>query len=704
MALGIKGKLFVAMGALGAGTVIVGVVGWSALVQTGGVLDGVTRRELPRIVSTVDLQAAAGALVAGAPVLASARTDAERQRAAADIANRQQTLSGALDALRRLDQSEATREIQGLTQEMTGRVAALDQAVQARLRQEDQQTKLLADVEGRKEKVMALLSAALDRANKQIASSSMSVGGDAAALTRLVLRLVGTEVPIQQRLAAMQSDITWQTTLLAVAMLGRTADGVAALEKRFEATVEPIEESLDIVERLAKIEGLRATVENLLALGRGNGSVFAARRAGLAADDAEGKALTDTTAAGERLAQGVLRLVKAADAQAGKAAQAAESSIATSIVIMLSLAALSVLAGGLIAMLFVGSRVARPLGQIGVAMGALAKGDLAAEIPAVRSRDEIGTMAQALEVFKSGLAEQRRLAEAERQAQTQRAARAERLESLATGFDRTVSGTLDSVGQFIGALHHAAEQMSEISSRTNGELGSAATAAELASANVATVATAAEQLSSSIAEISRQVTQSSKIASDAVSKAERTNATVQGLAEAAQRIGEVVKLINDIAGQTNLLALNATIEAARAGDAGKGFAVVASEVKSLAGQTGKATEQIAAQIAEIQGTTAEAVKALRDIGGTIDEINAIATAVASAVEEQGAATQEIARNVQEAAARTRDVSANVSNVSSSADETGQAAGQVLSTAGELSVQTKQLQGEVTRFIGDIKTA
>ena len=102
------------------------------------------------------------------------------------------------------------------------------------------------------------------------------------------------------------------------------------------------------------------------------------------------------------------------------------------------------------------------------------------------------------------------------------------------------------------------------------------------------------------------------MATDAVGQARTTNDRVSELSKAASRIGDVVELINTIAGQTNLLALNATIEAARAGDAGKGFAVVASEVKSLAGQTAKATDEISQQIGQIQAATATAASTLKD--------------------------------------------------------------------------------------------
>jgi methyl-accepting chemotaxis protein len=211
-------------------------------------------------------------------------------------------------------------------------------------------------------------------------------------------------------------------------------------------------------------------------------------------------------------------------------------------------------------------------------------------------------------------------------------------------------------------------------------------------------------LASSIVEITRQVTQSAKIAGRAKEEAQHTDTVVQELADSAQKIGEIVGLISNIAAQTNLLALNATIEAARAGDAGKGFAVVASEVKSLATQTARATEDIARQISHIQGATKVAVTSIQGFGATVGEISEIAAAVAAAVEEQGAATQDIARNVQQAAAGTREVTSNIAGVSAGANDTGTAAGRVLEASGEVSRQAEQLKSEVGLYIAGVKAA
>ena len=359
----------------------------------------------------------------------------------------------------------------------------------------------------------------------------------------------------------------------------------------------------------------------------------------------------------------------------------------------------------LVMVAFIGRSISGPIGAMTGAMGTLAAGDLEVEIPSRENKNEIGDMATAVQVFKENAIRVKEM-EAEAEEQEKRAAeeKTRLMNKMADDFQASVGGVVETVSSASTELQSSAQSMTAISEETSAQATAVAAASEQASTNVQTVASAAEELSSAISEISRQVSQSTKISGTAVKDAKMADEMVQGLAKSAQKIGEVVELITDIADQTNLLALNATIEAARAGDAGKGFAVVASEVKNLANQTAKATEEIGGQISGIQSATQDSVQAIQGITKTIGEISEIAAAIAAAVEEQGAATSEIARNVEQAAAGTDEVSSNIQGVTQAASEAGSTSSQVLGAATELSQQSELLKSEVEKFMAQVRTA
>ena len=215
----------------------------------------------------------------------------------------------------------------------------------------------------------------------------------------------------------------------------------------------------------------------------------------------------------------------------------------------------------------IGRSIAKPLGELGARMQALADGKLDGEIPGIGRGDEIGAMAATVQIFKDNAVRIRGLEQEE--AETQARAAAERraaMENIASDFERSVTGIVRSVSTAAAGMQTTAQSMTATASDASARAATVGAASQRSSDNVGTVASAAEELSSSVAEISRQVARSSEIASKAVGDAERTNATVGALSTGAEKIGEVVKLIHSIAAQTNLLALNATIEAARAGE------------------------------------------------------------------------------------------------------------------------------------------
>ncbi|HYD69705.1 methyl-accepting chemotaxis protein [Azospirillum sp.] len=250
-----------------------------------------------------------------------------------------------------------------------------------------------------------------------------------------------------------------------------------------------------------------------------------------------------------------------------------------------------------------------------------------------------------------------------------------------------LTATMRRVTDHNHAVETAIGQVDEAVEGIRQQAVAVAAVAEQANANATGVASATEELSAASREIAGQTKRSRDVVHRAVETASAGAETIGRLRDAATQIGDVAKLISEIAGRTNLLALNATIEAARAGQAGRSFAVVAEEVKRLSVQTRDATNTIGEQIAAVREAVAGAASNMEDVVRAIEEIDMVATTVASAVEQQEAATFEISRIAGEAATGAQQVLARAEAISTGT-------GATVALSHELSVKAKDTSGAV----------
>ena len=342
-------------------------------------------------------------------------------------------------------------------------------------------------------------------------------------------------------------------------------------------------------------------------------------------------------------------------------------------------------------------------------LAAEANNDLTLQI-AVKSNDEVGAMAQALNSFMNKIRSSIR-----------------QVSESALQVDTSVTSVNDNIGRLNGYIEDISATTQELSAgmeETSASTEEVTATVEEINKAVQTVSEKAQDGATTAEEINHRAMELRSNFEKAQEASHQVRVQVQEKLEksledskAVEKINELANGILSIASQTNLLALNASIEAARAGDAGKGFAVVAGEIGKLAeestrtvNQMQEINQQVFAAVESLSENAKELMKFVEvNVSGDYDKmleatadykndagkINDIVMELSSISEELLASVENITTAISGVATATNEGAEGTSNIAGRAGESAQESSRTVK-------ETGKVQGEVENLMTAVK--
>jgi len=530
-------------------------------------------------------------------------------------------------------------------------------------------------------------------------------------LSAVATRHVERGIAGSEALSRIISALREHRIIIFSQMNATSGEEARGYEERFRKNRETLKQAIDAYAKVAgefipNVEKLRGDVDTLEVI---NDKIMATKNNGDAV-----AALSLVKGDGRSLSLAAISDVEELmSLQKDRSARSNEAGIASANTIFWITLLLSM---GSLAALFVVWRmltktVAQPLMAISAVTKKLADGGKA-EVPHRDRKDELGDVANAVELFRQAAVQRtdtdKRLAAEQKVITT---ALRDSLEAMTNG-DLTAEIGVDfppaytelkaNFNAALTSLRGLIAQVSESAARIRTGSAEISHASDDLARRTEGNAASLEQTSAALAQIDGRLKASAIASAKTVQRADGAISTVSGgrsvadeavaamgrVSESARGIDSVIEGLDKIAFQTRVLAMNAAVEAGRAGEAGRGFAVVADLVSALAMRAEEEAKRARDQLTVTQDEVGSAVESVRKvdtalaaISSDVAEVHQLLGTMATDNQAQSSAISEIAvaigtmdQSTQQNAAMVEETSAAARNLMSEVQSLSDQAG------------------------------